>query len=350
MTTETLVNRTISFATGFVWTLFLAACGAPPGSAQLGSTHDPLRPAGPDYPEAPEEPTPQARPAHPPPLYADLQLTGKAFSTGYNGEFLYLEVINLGTGDLTEQLERGTILLDGIKHHAEIPKRIRAGKTGVILDDLTYQVKSRECATYTVTIDYYGTWQQEGVPFVNNLDPSLRENDTGVVHTQCPLRWDSTITVERLGFYGESSNPDLPDLPVNDLTISDRAGATETKPGSAPSPAIARAALGTTLGTIVSSGVIVRDDQNRCSQCHYRDGVGFYRPDIEQGSTQVISEFAEFGGHIWGGYYGEDLPYYFVYALHPGTYDFEKSPALRWLMQRYRDRNQWNLDLNKDLE
>ncbi|RMD91477.1 MAG: hypothetical protein D6813_07590 [Calditrichaeota bacterium] len=46
-----------------------------------------------------------------------------------------------------------------------------------------------------------------------------------------------------------------------------------------------------TIGQIISSVVIVRDDNKKCSSCHYRNthGSRYYRPDVEKNSTTNIS-------------------------------------------------------------
>jgi len=347
------MNRSIALTT-----LLLVGCGSAVGSIEdlngcedgtcLGSREEAIRKVDPEDPGAPADPPPPpTRPVRPPPLVVDLQLTGKAFAaTPAN---LYLEVTNFGTGNLTKYLDLGTIAIDGVPFHAEIPKPIPAGETGVIYVDLTYQPKTDECRTYTIQIDVTQVWQREATLGVINDDPATYENDTRVVHTQCPLGWKTTIIPERLGIYNIPSHIDPNSALSDNPTLSD--GYTGLGP-AVPEPSIAYKALGTTLGAIVSSQVIVRDDNKRCSQCHYRETQegGFYRPNVDQGSTQIIGEFDDVGGYNWSD--ANSLPYFFVHALDKDVnyQAYEKSAPLRWLIQRYADRNRWLLDLTHDID
>jgi hypothetical protein len=327
-------------------TLVLAGCGpasdvgddACSEGTCVGSLHEAMRAGGADAPPPPESgstTTTVTRPTWPSLIYPDLILTGRA---AFNTPFLYIEVTNVGTGPVSpENLNRGTIVLDGQPYHAELASTVPASTSAKIAVDLTHYIgtpgleASGLCRTHSVVIDtlpaVFGSHIWQTSQFVNPPS-SVYDNDAGTVHTQCPLEWTATITPERLGVY--------PDDPIDRASVS----RDFTAPESKLSPVIDDRTLGTTLQAIVSSQAIVRDQP--CSACHYREAPSDqpYRPDIDKFSTQTISESDQIGGTYWGGEYGWARR--FVDRHDPANPEYYlKPPALRWLAKRYRQQNDW---------
>lgn len=139
---------------------------------------------------------------------------------------------------------------------ATTPNTVKPGERGYLLADMP-QSALAECSSYGLQIDVGHTLQFGSV--------GVFANDVATARSQCAIRWSAPVTAARLGT--------TPDPKLNGVSLED----------------------------FVSSRVVVRADNLKCSACHYAGSGRSYSPPVAQNQSATIDAWQTIGGLTWMG-------------------------------------------------